>query len=465
MKQARYAPRGTLALRELPDGRAEGFGEVFTEAPLDPLPGGKGPHIISINGMLMKDAHPVFESFSAIRARVGEAVDARPSMIILKIDSPGGLVSGCFECARRMRVVARAAGVPMVAFVDGMATSAAYALASAADRIVATQTAIIGSVGVIKPLVDATRADEMQGLAVEFITSGKRKADGQASAGISDGVRDAAQRIVDQQAQAFFELIEELREIPAADVQGLEAGVFTGPDALALGLIDELGNLDSLLATFASPTDNMAEDKDIMPKMSEIEKALRAAAEGEDEEEAKKAKAMLKAGFGDEDEESKSADEDEESKAQDDEDEESKSKAAEDEDDKAKATRAVAIQALAEVQTIRAEQAAEKLSVERADLLASRPDFSDDLRAILADPKTSISVVRKNVKSIKRPPGAAELAASGTTIETVRGDTQGQATEAAHVTAAFDALLPTAQTSFGVKRDGNRQIFGVAVDS
>ena len=93
--------------------------------------------------------------------------------IAMIVDSPGGLVSGLNATVRALR---KAKAKPVYAIADEMATSAAYALSCVADEIVATSSAVVGSVGVISTMCSQARADEKQGLDFVTITSGERKA-------------------------------------------------------------------------------------------------------------------------------------------------------------------------------------------------------------------------------------------------------------------------------------------------
>src|SRR5690606_4935218 len=133
---------------------------------------------------------------------------AKPRAVILVIDSPGGLAQHCFEPSRALRAKCSAAGVPLFAFVDGSACSAAYALACAAERIAVTPTGLVGSIGVFETLHDQSAADTAMGLAYRVVTSGSRKTDGNPHVPISDGAVSAAQAAVDQLAGLFFSLVE-----------------------------------------------------------------------------------------------------------------------------------------------------------------------------------------------------------------------------------------------------------------
>ncbi|MEZ4395077.1 MAG: S49 family peptidase [Polyangiales bacterium] len=96
--------------------------------------------------------------------------------VVLAIDSPGGVVAGNLDVARGLRAAAdRARKPPMVAHAGTFATSAAYALAVAADRVMVTADGAVGSVGVIATVYDRTKMTADAGLDVRVVRSGALK--------------------------------------------------------------------------------------------------------------------------------------------------------------------------------------------------------------------------------------------------------------------------------------------------
>lgn len=207
--------------------------------------------IVNIRGALQHWASPFGDSYEAITARVGSALsaDPKPRKLMLRIDSPGGLVSGLNECAYRLRRMSAEAGVEFVAFVDELAASAGYALCCACSRVLAPPAAVIGSVGVISTMVSMAARDERDGIAFRIITSGKRKADGHLHVPISeDAVRAETARNT-QLAEQFFALASKARGMPVAKIAALQAGIFLGHDAKRVGLVDQVVGLDAALAS------------------------------------------------------------------------------------------------------------------------------------------------------------------------------------------------------------------------
>lgn len=194
--------------------------------------------------------------YIAARCRLALA-DSRARALLLVIDSPGGEVAGCFEAVRQIRASVEASGKPCVAYADEMACSAAYALACCADAIVLPETGTVGSVGVIASVMDRSKALAQAGVAVHFITSGARKADGRSEIPLTDDARAALQSEVDQLAETFFATVARARGMDVKDVRALEAGVRIGPQAVTAKLADRVGSLDdaaALARSMAAPT-------------------------------------------------------------------------------------------------------------------------------------------------------------------------------------------------------------------
>jgi len=493
MKQQRYAPHGTLAL--LP----EAFGMIFDlpDRIEEPELTESGVAVVTIRGPLMHRKEFFFDSYEAIKERVAAAIALEPRFVLLSIDSPGGVVAGTFDTARELRKMAEAAGVDLYAHVDGHATSAAYALASAATWIGASGTAMLGSIGVIDTMVDATAQNQMMGLAIELIASGDRKTDGNPNVAISDDARASRQVRVDDFAQMFFALVVEHGWGKSVEVlEAMQASIVHGLDAVRVGLATEIATLDQSIA-FAKPPALRTGTEATATKgkysmatpMEDAVASLRKAAEGDDEDEARKAKAALKSLGAEEEPDAEDDDDDDDPEAEgDDDDDDAKAKAkakadakaaaakaeddddepdakAEDDDDEpdAKGANAIAAQALATVHELRADMRAEKTAAKRAKLLASRPDFEPALVEVLQT--APMATVRKMVKTLKRGPSRKQsAAAAATATASVRGEGQGDGTASRlppEQKAALDARMGLTATAPQTVHTSTRMSFGV----
>lgn len=350
-----------------------------------------GATVVHVCGPLDHHAESWCDSYDAVLERVTAACEAAPENVILCLDSPGGMVSGCFDTARAIREKCQAAGKHLIAYVDGHACSAAYALAATADEIVVTETSIVGSIGVINTRMDYSKQAADAGVRVLFTTSGARKADGQPLNPLTDDEADAAQETVDQFAAIFFDWVAERRGTSAEKISALQAKVVAGGAAVAAGLADRVATWGQLLASFS----DAGEDKNDMSAFAKALAALKEAAKGQGAE-AKQALAALAALEGKKDSEPPfAADEKDEDEAKaedesdkDDEDKKDEDKAEDDEKDEDEATvsAAAATKLAAKNEKLSARVArleAENKAARMTALLASRKDVSKDLRATL----------------------------------------------------------------------------------
>ncbi len=201
--------------------------------------------VLHVNGPLEHRACGYGDSYEQIRGRFQAALDAAPKAVVMLIDSPGGVVAGLNECVGWMQRAKEKAGIPVYAYADELIASAAYALACVADEIVTPPSGIVGSIGVISLLGDQVGADKKAGLNFVTITSGERKDDGHPHTTISDGAIAAETERVNELAAQFFALVEDARGF---DPEPLQAGIFTGADAVAQGVADQVAGWDDLLA-------------------------------------------------------------------------------------------------------------------------------------------------------------------------------------------------------------------------
>lgn len=174
-----------------------------------------------------------------------------PSHIVMCIDSPGGVVAGLNECVRAIRKIRTESKIPIIAYVNEMAASAAFALACACDKIYCPPSAIIGSIGVISTMVSQAAKNKKDGYDVRLITSGARKADGHAHAPITSAAVAAERVRVDQLAGAFFALASARRHISIAKVKSFEANIFLGHDAVKRSLADGIIGYRELVTTLS----------------------------------------------------------------------------------------------------------------------------------------------------------------------------------------------------------------------
>lgn len=170
--------------------------------------------------------------------------------IALVMDSPGGEVSGAFELAER--IYAARGSKPIVAVADGMAASAAYLAASAADEVVLSTTSYVGSIGVVMRHVDFSRALANEGISVSHIFAGDHKVDGNPYQPLPDAVRANLQTDIEGLYQMFIQAVAQHRGMTEQAVRDTRASVYRGVAAVAARLADRIGTADAVIAELAA---------------------------------------------------------------------------------------------------------------------------------------------------------------------------------------------------------------------
>lgn len=212
-----------------------------------------GLAVIPVEGMLMHrlDAHYPgwFTGYGYIESLLEMAMaDSQVKGVLFDVNSPGGMVSGCFETCDR--IVALRGTKPMTALVDGGGYSAAYAIASSADKIVAAPSAGVGSIGVITMHVDYSRAMENSGVKVTMLYKGAHKAEGSPYEPLSADTRERIMASLEKSYARFVGLVSANRGLDAQVVRDTEASTFDAEDALALGLVDAVAPPREAVASF-----------------------------------------------------------------------------------------------------------------------------------------------------------------------------------------------------------------------
>lgn len=213
--------------------------------------------ILPIHGVLVRrhgqidtNSSPL-ESYERIGRNYASALnDRRVRGILLDIDSPGGESGQVMDLARQIREGANLKPVWAVANDD--AFSAAYALASAAERIWTTRTGGVGSIGTVALHADQSHFDEREGFHYSYVYAGARKIDGHPHAPLTPEARTRVQSEVDRLQRMFVETVARHRGVSAEAVAATEAGIFFGQEAIDAGFADRIGTPDQALAALAA---------------------------------------------------------------------------------------------------------------------------------------------------------------------------------------------------------------------
>jgi len=194
------------------------------------------PHIarVSVSGLITDD-----QKMLELLDKVGKSSQVRA--VILDINSPGGTTTGgeaMYDAIRRL-----AEKKPVVAVCGTLATSAAYIVALATDRIFVYGNTITGSVGVIFQWADVSELMRTLGVKVEEVKSGPLKAVPNPFEPTDEKGRALAAEMVQEAKVWFVDLVGKRRNLEPAAVPGLTDGrVYSGRQALALKLVDEIGD-------------------------------------------------------------------------------------------------------------------------------------------------------------------------------------------------------------------------------
>ncbi|AWN51026.1 signal peptide peptidase SppA [Methylobacterium sp. 17Sr1-1] len=189
---------------------------------------------ISIDGFIAGS-----EKTRELMKRVGES--SAVSGVVVAINSPGGTTTGSEELFRNLRALAEKK--PIVAFVDGTAASGAYITAIAADHIVARETSLVGSIGVLFQYPELSGLLDKVGVKVEEVKSSPLKAEPSGFHPTPPEARAALQAIVGDTFGWFKDLVAERRKMNPDQIKAVADGrVFSGRQSVPLGLIDETGN-------------------------------------------------------------------------------------------------------------------------------------------------------------------------------------------------------------------------------
>lgn len=161
--------------------------------------------------------------------------------VIVHIDSPGGTVPGSEQLYHALRLVAEKK--PTVVVVDGLAASGGYMAAMASDHIVAQESSIVGSIGVLYQYPNVTDLLKTVGVQVETIRSTPLKASPDGLEPTSPEARAAIQSMVMDMYAWFRNIVQDRRKLAGDELAKVVDGrVFTGRQGIDLKLVDEIGD-------------------------------------------------------------------------------------------------------------------------------------------------------------------------------------------------------------------------------
>jgi protease-4 len=193
--------------------------------------------------------------------------------VIVHIDSPGGTTAGSEQLYDALHALQ--GQKPMVVVVDGLAASGAYIAALSSEHIVAHDTSLVGSIGVLFQFPNFTEALKTIGIKVESIKSSPLKAAPSGFEPTSPEARAAIEAIVLDSYAWFKGLVKDRRKMNDAQLAAVDDGrVFTGRQGVGLKLVDSLGNEKTAQAWLEKekkvPANIPVRDYALQPRFSEL---------------------------------------------------------------------------------------------------------------------------------------------------------------------------------------------------
>jgi len=195
---------------------------------------------VKITGLIRNDQERVDSLERLAKSRSAKAV-------IVRIDSPGGTTAGSEQLHTALKNIA--AAKPLVVVVDGLAASGGYIAAMSADHIVAQETSLVGSIGVLFQYPNVTDLLKTIGVKVEEVKSSPLKAAPNGFEPTSPEARAAIEALVKDSYAWFRGMVKDRRKMDDATLDQVTDGrVFTGRQGVALKLVDQLGNEKTAVA-------------------------------------------------------------------------------------------------------------------------------------------------------------------------------------------------------------------------
>jgi signal peptide peptidase SppA len=201
-----------------------------------------GTGVIPIAGVIGKSLSPLEKMTGAVDVSdIADTIDEyatnpQVTRIAFQVSSPGGTVTGVEELANKVRNIAK----PTMSYTDTEMASAAYWVAAAADKVVASPSSTVGSVGVYMVVADYSEAAKAEGIKMIVIKAGQHKAIGVPGAEVTDAHQAHLQEGVDEIHADFKGAVLKTRKMVKAE--DMEGQVFSGKQAAQRGLVTGLAD-------------------------------------------------------------------------------------------------------------------------------------------------------------------------------------------------------------------------------
>lgn len=217
---------------------------------------------------LIRIEGPILDSKNAVDEIKEHAKDSSIKAIILRVDSPGGAVAPSQEIYSEVKKAAAKKAV--VVSMGAIAASGGYYISCPATRIIANAGTLTGSIGVIMEIPNIEGLLTKIGVKTEVIKSGKNKDIGSAFRAMKPEERELLQGVMDNVHEQFIRAVAEGRKLKIDDVREIADGrIFTGEQALAKGLVNELGTLEDA-TKIAAKLGGIKEEPEVVIKKDKV---------------------------------------------------------------------------------------------------------------------------------------------------------------------------------------------------
>jgi len=219
--------------------------------PTSCMPVGDKIAVIPLSGPITAGGSSLFYGSAITPGLVREQLnraekDVTVKAIVLRIESPGGVVAPCQEISAEIEKVKQTK--PVVVSMGNTAASGGYYISAKADKIVALPGTLTGSIGVISQIPNVKGLYDKLGIEIQTFKGGKYKDMYSGFRELTPEEKEIMQQMVDNYYEQFVETVAEGRGLSKEQVRSLATGqLYTGVEAKELGLVDELGGLDTAI--------------------------------------------------------------------------------------------------------------------------------------------------------------------------------------------------------------------------
>lgn len=210
--------------------------------------------LLEVSGMISSQEKEGFIPAPSMLARIKEqltraAQDDSIKAVVLRINTPGGTVTASDIVYHELKTFKTSRKIPIVASIMDLGTSGGYYIAAAADTVMAHPSSVTGSIGVIMLTINARGLLEKVGVEATAVTSGPRKDMGSPFRVMTAEERAIFQGLIDSFYQRFLSVVQEGRpRLQMDQIKKLADGrIYTGDQAKAAGLVDEIGYLEDAI--------------------------------------------------------------------------------------------------------------------------------------------------------------------------------------------------------------------------